>query len=86
MNQVGISIAHHKSEQLTDAMVEEADKIILFPTNFTPSHLPKMDKVEEWDVIDPGYHKDKGMPLVQEVRDEIESRIRALVEQQKDTV
>ncbi len=83
MKEVGIAIEGNASTQLTDEMVEHADKIILFPTNYTPSHLPKLDKVEEWDVIDPGYHTDQGMPLVYEVRDEIKRRVEKLIEKTK---
>ena len=81
MKEVGISIEHQESTQLTDEMIHEADKVVLFPTNYTPSHLPKMEHVEEWDVIDPGYHKDKGMPLVYQVRDEIKQCVEKLLQQ-----
>lgn len=84
MNEIGIDIRGNPATRLTDEMVETADKIILFPTNFTPDYLPQLDKVELWDVIDPGYNKDRGMELVREVRDDIQKRVEELLGVSKD--
>jgi len=84
MKDVGISVEGMHSKQLTTEMVEAADKIILFPTNFTPDYLPRLKKVEQWSVIDPGYHEDKGMELMYEVRDSIREQVKRLIEENND--
>lgn len=70
--------------QLTEQMVEHADKILYFPSDYMPEYIKNNPKAELWDVIDPHYHKDKGMPLVRQVRDDIHKRVKKLVEELYD--
>jgi protein-tyrosine-phosphatase len=58
-------------------MVEEADMIIVMGCSaegFCPA--PLLNKVVDWQIEDP---KDKPIEKVREIRDEIDSRIRKLI-------
>lgn len=70
--------------QLTEQMVDQADKILYFPSEYMPEYVKNNPKAELWDVIDPHYHKDKGMSLVRQVRDDIHRRVKKLVEELHD--
>lgn len=78
MDEVGIDTSHLKPKQVTEQMVEEADKIILFPTNFMPEYAKNSPKAERWEVVDPHYHYDQGMDLVRQVRDDIKQKVEKL--------
>lgn len=79
MHEVGIDISHLRSSELTKHMVEQADKVILFPTEFMPDYARDSPKAERWDVADPHYNKDKGMDFVRRVRDDIRARVDTLI-------
>jgi len=81
MHEIGIDVEHLKSDQLTDEMVEAADRVIYFPTPFMPETVTKNQKAELWDVADPFYNKDKGMEFVRMVRDDIRARVEALIQE-----
>lgn len=69
------------SKQLTPQMVEEADRVILFPTDHMPQYALNSSKSETWDVADPHYNKEKGMEFVRQVRDEIKEKIENLIKE-----
>jgi protein-tyrosine-phosphatase len=78
MSQIGIDISKQKPKELSDDLIRNAVKIInmgcmdnkFCPTLFIP-------KVVDWDIEDP-----KGKPLekIAEIRDEIEQRIKELID------
>jgi protein-tyrosine-phosphatase len=74
----GIDISRNKPKLITRKMVEEADLIIVMGCSaegFCPA--PLLNKVTNWGIEDP-----KGKPIekVREIRDEIEKKVKALVE------
>ena len=79
MKEVGIDIGGQRPKELTEDMMRNSAKIISMgcmdkdfcPTLFVP-------KVVDWGIEDP---KDKPIEKVREIRDEIERRIREVVEQ-----
>ena len=79
MKEVGIDIGGQRPKELTEDMMRNSAKIInmgcmdkdFCPTLFVP-------KVVDWGIEDP---KDKPMEKVREIRDEIERRIKEVVEQ-----
>lgn len=79
MSEVGYDVSHLKPQQLTEEMVGEADKVIYFPSDYMPEYVTKSSKATLWDVIDPHYHHEEGMPLVRQVRDDIRKRVGKLV-------
>ncbi|MGB9618965.1 MAG: arsenate reductase ArsC [Armatimonadota bacterium] len=79
MREIGYDMTGHYPKLLTPEMVESADRIITMgcgvdagvcPASFLPT--------EDWGLDDP-----KGQPIekVRQIRDEIERRVRALVEE-----
>jgi len=83
MRDIGYDVTHMKPKQLTEEMADTADKVIYFPSDYTPDYVKQSPKSELWNVVDPHYHKEQGMELVRQVRDDIRVRIEKLV---KDTV
>ena len=78
LKEIGIDIGRRKPRLLTYEMIEEADRIITMgceadfcPTNFLP-------KVEDWELEDP---KDEPIEKVREIRDNIERRVKALIQE-----
>lgn len=80
MNDIGIDASNLKPKQLTEQMVNDADRVIYFPSDYMPDYVKESTKSELWDVIDPHYHKEEGMPLVHRIRDDIKQRVEKLVE------
>lgn len=79
MQEKGIDISLNKPKQITTQMVQEADTIIVMGCSaegFCPA--PLLDKVTDWNIEDP---KGKPTEKVREIRDEIERRVRTLVEE-----
>ena len=79
MQERGIDISKNKPKQITNQMVQEADRIIVMGCSaqgFCPA--PLLGKVIDWKIEDP-----KGKPIekVREIRDEIEKRVKELVEE-----
>lgn len=77
MQEKGIDISKNKPKLITTQMVQEADKIIVMGCSaqgFCPVSL--LDKVVDWKLEDP-----KGKPIekVREIRDEIEKRVKKLI-------
>ena len=78
MGEIGYDVSHLKPKQLTEEMVDEADKVIYFPSDYMPEYATKSSKATLWDVVDPHYHHEQGMPLVRQVRDDIKRRVEKL--------
>jgi arsenate reductase len=81
MNEVGIDMSHARPNQVDQKMVDEAERVIYFPSDYMPDYVKDNKKAELWDVVDPHYHKEKGMQLVREVRDDIRERVNKIVEE-----
>lgn len=79
MREKGIDISKNKPKLVNTQMVHEADVIIAMGCNaqgFCPASF--LSKVVDWKLEDP-----KGKPIekVREIRDEIETRVKKLVEE-----
>jgi len=79
MQEEGIDISKNKPKQITPQMVREADMIIVMGCSaqgFCPA--PMLNKVIDWGIEDP-----KGKPIekVREIRDEIEKKVKTLIDQ-----
>jgi len=77
MREKGIDLAANKPKLVTNQMVQEADMIIVMgcsASGFCPA--PLLPKVVDWGIEDP-----RGKPIekVREIRDEIENRVRMLI-------
>jgi arsenate reductase len=78
MKEKGIDLSANKPKLITNQMVREADTIIVMGCSaegFCPA--PLLNKVVEWGIEDP---KGKSLEKVREIRDEIEKRVRALLD------
>lgn len=78
MKEKGIDISMNKPKLLTAQMAQEADIIITMGCSvekFCPA--PLLKNVVDWGLEDP---KGKPMEKVREIRDEIETRVKELVE------
>jgi arsenate reductase len=79
MQEKGIDLSAKKPKLVTDQMVQEADKIIVMGCSakgFCPA--PLLNKVIDWGIQDP---KDKPIEKVREIRDEIERKVKKLIEE-----
>ena len=77
MQEKGIDLSVNKPKLITNQMVQEADVIIVMGCSaegFCPA--PLLNKVVDWGIEDP-----KGKPIekVREIRDEIERKVKALI-------
>jgi protein-tyrosine-phosphatase len=77
MREKGIDISNSKPKLINTQMVQEADLIIVMGCSalgFCPA--PLLGKVVDWELEDP-----KGKPIekVREIRDEIEKRVKKLI-------
>ena len=78
MSQIGMDISKQKPKEITEEMTRNATKIInmgCMEKNFCPTLF--INKVIDWGIADP-----KGKPLqkVEEIRNEIENRVKELVD------
>ena len=79
MLEKGFDLSKNKPKFITGQMVQEADMIIVIGCSaqgFCPA--PLLNKVVDWGIEDP---KDKPMEKVRETRDEIEKRVKTLIEE-----
>jgi len=79
MQERGIDLSDNKPKLITNQMVHDADVIIVMGCSaqgFCPA--PLLNKVIDWGIEDP---KDKPIEKVKEIRDEIESKVKNLVEE-----
>ena len=79
MREKGIDLSPNKPKLITNQMVQEADTITVMGCSaegFCPA--PLLNKVVDWEIEDP-----KGKPIekVREIRDEIERKVRTLLDQ-----
>jgi protein-tyrosine-phosphatase len=79
MQEKGIDLSVNKPKLITNQMVQEADVIIVMGCSaegFCPP--PLLNKVIDWGIEDP-----KGKPIekVKEIRDEIERKVRSLLDE-----
>ncbi len=79
MQEKGIDLSANKPKLITNEMVQKADMIIVMgcgAQGFCPA--PLLNKVIDWGIEEP-----KGKPIekVREIRDEIERRVKKLVEE-----
>lgn len=80
MAAVGLDASGLRPKQVTRQMVESAQRIVYFPSDYMPDYVTGAENAELWDVADPHYFKDKGMPFVYEVRDDIKASVEKLSE------
>jgi protein-tyrosine-phosphatase len=79
MREKWIDLSPNKPKLITNQVVLEADKIIVMGCSaegFCPA--PLLSKVIDWGIEDP---KDKPIEKVREIRDEIEGRVKKLIEE-----
>jgi protein-tyrosine-phosphatase len=79
MREKGIDLSGNKPKLINTPMIQEADVVITMGCSaegFCPAQL--LDKVTDWKLEDP-----KGKPIekVREIRDEIERRVKKLIEE-----
>jgi len=77
MLEKGIDLSANMPKLITDQMVQEADMIIVMGCSaegFCPA--PLLNKVVDWGIEDP---KGKSIKNVREIRDEIERKVRNLL-------
>ncbi len=77
MSHIGIDISKQKPKELSEDMIRNATKIInmgCMDKDFCPTMF--INKVEDWGIEDP-----KGKPLdkVEEIRNEIENKVREMI-------
>jgi len=79
MRERGMDIFNSKPKLVTSNMVKEADLIIVMGCSaqgFCPA--PLLDKVSDWGIEDP---KDKPIEKVRGIRDEIERKVKRLIDE-----
>jgi arsenate reductase len=79
MREKGLDISANRPKLIANQMVQEADTIIVMgcsAAGFCPT--PLLNKVVDWGIEDP-----KGKPIekVREIRDEIERKVRMLLDE-----
>ncbi len=77
MNEVGIDISAESPKKLTDQMARDADVIVTMGCGDECPYYPGK-RYDDWELTDPA-----GQPLevVRAVRDDIKSRVRALLDE-----
>ncbi len=80
MGEVGLDVSAHRGRLLDDEMVREADRVITMGCAVDEAACPaiRYRGVEDWGLPDP---KGEPLELVREIRDEIDRRVRVLIEQ-----
>jgi arsenate reductase len=78
MREIGIDVSGHRGSILTDEMVASADRVITMGCAVDEAACPAIlyADVEDWGLSDP---KGQSPERVREIRDEIRSRVTALV-------
>ena len=79
MQEKEIDLSVNKPKLITNQMVQEADMIIVIGCSadgFCPA--PLLNKVVDWGIEDP---KGKSIEKVREIRDEIERKVRSLLDE-----
>lgn len=78
MQEVGIDISHNKPKLLTVEMMEGVDKVITMGCGEDSSCPASWVETEDWELEDPA---GKSIEQVRKIRDEIETRVRILLEE-----
>ena len=80
MREEGLDIAGHRGVLLTDEMVSGADRIVTMGCAVDEEACPaiRYSLREDWGLEDP---KDQPIERVREIRDEIKTRVEALISQ-----
>ncbi len=79
MEEVGISMADHSPKQLTQAIADDADRIITMGCGVDADACPaRIHVTEDWGLDDP---KGQTIETVRAIRDEIRSRVEKLLEE-----
>ena len=82
MREIGIKLSHG-SQLVTPQMVEQAEKVIVFPTPSMPEFVTDNPKSEVWDVADPFYQSGDRRALLRRARDDITARIKELLDESR---
>lgn len=78
MSQIGLDISKQKPKEMTEDMIINSVKIVkmgCMDKNFCPTLF--IPKVVDWGIEDP---KEKSIEKVAEIRDEIEKRVKELID------
>ena len=80
MREQGVDISEKNRKQLTEEMVQEADKIIVIADRDTwPDYLSNSEKVVVWDIQDTrGMGPDSAGPLFDEIKQRVEDLVREI--------
>ncbi len=81
MGEVGIDISHQKPKKLTTEMIEQADKVITMGCGVEEVCPATFVETEDWALEDP---KDKPLEKVREIREQIQTKVRELLEATSD--
>lgn len=81
MREVGIDISHQKPKKLTIEMIEQADKVITMGCGVEEVCPATFVETEDWALEDP---KDKPLEKVREIREQIQTKVRELLEATSD--
>ena len=81
MSEVGIDISHQKPKKLTTEMIEQADKVITMGCGVEEVCPATFVETEDWTLEDP---KDKPLEKVREIREQIQTKVRELLEATSD--
>lgn len=77
MKEVGIDVSRSYRRQITEAMCQQADTIILMTDKSLPTYLKNNPKVITWNIPDPRH---LGLEVHRQTRDDIRARIDALLD------
>ena len=75
MNEVGIDLSSQKPQRLTESLATNAKLLVTMGCGDECPFVPGL-KVEDWPLQDP---KDQPMEVVRQIRDDIRSRVTALL-------
>ncbi len=83
MDELGIDMRSQSSQRLSQSLIENADLVILFPTTYNPPYIHENSATIEWNNSDPYYYSgDDQLAFMRRTRDDIRSRVVALIDQQ----
>ena len=77
MSEVGIDISDEAPKKLTDAMAESADLIVTMGCGDECPFYPGK-RYEDWELLDPA---GQDIRVVREIREDIEQRVRVLLDE-----
>ena len=78
MRELGMEIGNQKPKSLTLEMMESADRVITMGCNVAESCPASFIPTEDWQLDDP---EGKSIAEVRKIRDELEAKVEALVEE-----